>query len=88
MIILSGHRMNRAPYALSLVVPLTTRIKNLPGHLFIAASDSGLRADSEIMCEHVRSISHRRFKSDAPIARIPTELVEAVLQQVRELMEP
>ncbi|MBI3927736.1 MAG: type II toxin-antitoxin system PemK/MazF family toxin [Armatimonadetes bacterium] len=75
VLVVSGAVMNRAPYALSLVVPLSSRLKRLPGHLFLPATFSGLRADSMIMCEHLRSISHQRFRSNGPIARVPRELV-------------
>src|SRR5664279_5271604 len=68
VLIVSGKTMNLAPYGLSMAVPLTTRLRNLPGHLFISASDSKLRADSEIMCEQLRSISHQRFLSRGPIS--------------------
>lgn len=79
--------MNRAPYSLSLVVPLTTRLRKLPGHIFLAARESGLRADSEILCEHLRSISHARFKSSSAIARVAQDIVLEVKRQVLMLME-
>ncbi len=80
--------MNRAPYSLSFVVPLTTRLRKLPGHIFLAAKESGLRADSEILCEHLRSISHHRFKSNSAIAKVTEEIVLEVKRHVMMLMEP
>lgn len=87
VLVFSGRRMNNAPYGLAIVVPLSTRLRGVPGHVLLPASMSGLRADSEIMCERVRSISHRRFRSGAPLARVSTEVLDSVLAQVRELME-
>ena len=79
--------MNLAPYRLSFVVPLSTKIKRLPGHLFIAAAVSGLRADSEILCEHLRSISHQRFRSASPIAMLSQATVQQVLEQIALLTQ-
>ena len=87
VVVVSGPPMNEAPYQLSLVIPLTSRLKNLPGHLFVAAADSGLNSDSEIMCEHVRSISHQRFKSRGPIAKLPPKILESAVQQIEQLLE-
>lgn len=88
VLVISGTTMNRAPYSLSLVVPLTTRLRNLPGHIFLAANESGLRADSEILCEHLRSISHGRFKSNSAIAKVTQDILLEVKRQVLMLMEP
>ena len=87
VIIVSGPAMNEAPYGLSLVVPVTSRLKNLPGHIFLPARDSGLRHDSEIMCEHVRSISHHRFRSKTAIARLRAAELKSVITQIGQLME-
>lgn len=88
VLVVSGARMNRAPFALSIVVPLSTRLRGVPGHVFLPASESGLRFDSEIMCEHVRSVSHRRFRSATPLARVRQAVLDEVVQQVSELLEP
>jgi len=88
VLVLSGRRMNRAPYRLCIVVPLSTRLRGVPGHVLLPATVSGLSADSEIMCEHVRSISHDRFRSPAPLGRLSEEVLNSVVRQVSELMGP
>ena len=87
VLVVSGDAMNEAPFDLSLIVPLTTRVKRLPGHIFISASESGLRADSEIMCEHLRSISHQRFRSDQPLTRLNRQSLLTVVAQIDGLIE-
>lgn len=82
VLIVSGSAMNLAPYRLSLVVPLSTKIKRLPGHLFLAAAVSGLRADSEILCEHLRAVSHQRFRSESPLTQLGPAIVQQVLEQI------
>ena len=70
--------MNQAPYQLSLVVPLSCRIKGLPGHVFLSSVASGLKADSELLCEHLRSISHQRFRSKPDASQLARDLHTAV----------
>ena len=82
VLVVSGRAMNQAPYRLSLVVPLSSRIKGLPGHVFLSSATSGLRADSEVLCEHLRSISHQRFRSTGPLTIVRFQVVELVLEQV------
>lgn len=88
VLILSGRTMNQAPYRLSFIVPLTTKIRRVPGHIFISSADSGLRADSEILCEHLRSISHDRFRRSTPIARVRSEIIHQVMSAIGMLMDP
>lgn len=88
VLIVSGSVLNRAPYDLAWIVPLSTRLRGLPGHILLPASESGLRADSEILCEHLRSISHQRFRSPAPLTRVGPDTLHKVLLQVHQLMEP
>ena len=42
----------------------------------------------EILCEHLRSILHQRFRSPAPLTRVQPQVLRQVLSQIRELMEP
>jgi len=88
VLVVSGSIMNRAPYDLAWIVSLSTRLRGLPGHIRLPAADSGLRADSEILCEHLRSISHQRFRSPAPLTRVRPEVLRQVQSQIFELMEP
>ena len=88
VLVVSGAVMNLAPYGLSLVVPLSSKIKKLPGHVLLPSVQSGLRADSEIMCEHLRSISHERFRTETPLAVVPDPVLRDVVKQIGFLLEP
>lgn len=61
-VVISGNTMNKY-FNVLLVCPLTTSIKNYKGHPVIEPSkENGLKAASEIMVFHARSISQERFK--------------------------
>lgn len=50
------------------IVPLTTKNKNLPVHVPVS-KQYGVKIDSYILTEHIRSISKRRFftKGNSPV---------------------
>ncbi|MDT0293649.1 type II toxin-antitoxin system PemK/MazF family toxin [Mesonia ostreae] len=62
-IILSGNLVN-ANLKTVIVCPLTTKLKNYHGNLIVSPSkQNGLKAKSEVMAIHVRSIAKEHFKN-------------------------
>ena len=59
-IVLSSDRFNALPIRQAIVVPLTSRDRQLPHHIAVA-DDGGLDRPSWAMCEVVRSVSLQRF---------------------------
>ena len=63
VVIISGDGLNEHTQ-LCIVCPLTTKIKNYPGSLFVKKNmDNNLSVDSEIRTSHIRSISKQRLLS-------------------------
>lgn len=63
-----------------MVVPLTSRQRNIPSHVEVNPPDGGLQIRSFIRCEDIRCISQERLTarrgvvSDATIARVEQRL--------------
>jgi mRNA interferase MazF len=55
------------PTDMALIIPLTTRDRNLRHHVRIASSSSGLRQPSWARTEEITSISTGRFRRSAPL---------------------
>lgn len=73
------------PIHQAIVVPVTSRDRNLPHHIKIA-DNGGLQRDSWAMAEGVRAISTERLVHRISQADDPT--LAAILQYVHEWFEP
>ncbi len=61
VLILSEDLFNKGPAGLVIVLPLTSTIRPIPTHVRILAPEGGLKNDSAILCEAIRSISTERL---------------------------
>jgi mRNA interferase MazF len=78
-LVISTDRFNSLPIRHCIVVPLTSRDRQLPHHIAVS-DDGGLRRPSWAMCEAVRAVSTQRFGS--LISTADQSTTEAVLRQV------
>jgi mRNA interferase MazF len=78
-LVISADRFNSLPIRHCIVVPLTSRDRQLPHHVAVS-DDGGLRRPSWAMCEAVRAVSTQRFGNLISTADIAT--TDAVLRQV------
>jgi mRNA interferase MazF len=62
-LVVSVDLFNQSPAELLIVVPLTTRAKGIRTHVSLVPPDGGVREQSFIKCEDVRSISTERLTS-------------------------
>ena len=62
-LIVSVNLFNQSPAELVIVVPLTTKAKNIRTHIPLLPPEGGVREQSFIKCEDVRSISTERLTS-------------------------
>ena len=60
-LVVSDNIFNRGPADLIIVVPITSKNKNIRSHVQIAKGEAGLTVDSYAKCEDVRSVSKIRF---------------------------
>ena len=61
LLIVSINALNRGPAGLAVVVPITSRIRPVSSHVRLFPPEGGLRMESSILCENVRSISSKRL---------------------------
>jgi len=63
VLILSVDFFNAGPADLVVVVPITSTLRGIPLHVNIRKGDGGIRNDSAVLCEAIRSISKDRLIS-------------------------
>jgi mRNA interferase MazF len=62
-LILSADAFNASSADLVAVLPLTSKPRKLPSRIRIAPPEGGLRVESWVICEQVRTVSKRRLSS-------------------------
>jgi mRNA interferase MazF len=60
-LIVSADPFNRGPARLVVIVPITSRARNIPSHVELNPPEGGLTRRSFIKCEDVRSASTERL---------------------------
>lgn len=60
-LVVSVDLFNQGPSGLAVVLPITSKNKKIPFHVEVNPPEGGLREQSFIKCEDVRSISLERF---------------------------
>lgn len=60
-LVISVDKFNQGPADLVIILPITSKSKNIPSHVRISAGEGGLDRDSYIKCEDVRSVSKTRL---------------------------
>lgn len=63
ILVLSVDAFNSGPSDLIVVLPLTSTIRDIPLHVTIEKGEGGVRNQSAILCEAIRSISRERLLS-------------------------
>lgn len=84
-LIISADRFNALPIRQCIVIPLTTRDRQLPHHIKVG-DDGGLKQPSWAMCEAVRAVSASRLGDRVGSADQAT--VDAVREQVIAWIQP
>jgi mRNA interferase MazF len=81
----SADRFNQSRARLLVVVPLTTRKRDLPIHVEVRPPDGGLREVSFAMCEQIRSLAVDRLGPHL-LGSVPAPVLGAVEARVRLLL--
>lgn len=84
VVVVSGVRYARMPIYQAIVVPVTSRDRDLPHHVRVA-DDGGLQRPSWAMTEGVRAVSTRRLVHR--ISRAEPETIADILRYVHEWFE-
>lgn len=83
-LILSVNLFNQSAADLVLVLPLTTRVKNIRSHVAVTPPEGGLSQYSFIKCEDIRSVSRARLTGR--IGQIGSDTLRSVETIVRYLL--
>ncbi len=62
VLVVSHNVFNRGPADLVIVVPITSRLREITTHVKLNPPEGGLKTPSSCMCETVRSVSRGRLK--------------------------
>ena len=84
-LIISVNLFNQGKSGLVVVLPLTSKAKNIPFHVTINPPEGGLRVQSFIKCEDVRSISVERLNQYW--GSVSQATLSAVEERLRFLMD-
>jgi mRNA interferase MazF len=60
-LVVSTNAFNKGPADLVIVLPLTSTARGIPTHVKVSKPEGGVKNDSYILCEHVRSVSKARL---------------------------
>lgn len=81
VLIISVNRFNRSPAGLCTIVPLSSKFRDIPSHIGVDPSESGLDKRSFIICEQLRTISGIRLKKlKGAVSDITLRMVEKYLR--------
>lgn len=84
-LVLSTDRFNQSLAGLLIVLPLTSKAKTIRSHVRIAPPEAGLKLQSYIKCEDIRSVAAERFSRRW--GRVAPATMRAVEERVRVLLE-
>jgi mRNA interferase MazF len=83
-LVLSVDIFNHGPADLVVVLPITSKSKGIPFHVSIKVPEGGLKLESFVKCEDVRSISKERLSQKLGAVEVKT--MESVEYRVRVLL--
>jgi mRNA interferase MazF len=84
VLVVSGPRYNRLQARLRVILPLTTRDRNLPFHIRLEPPTGGVRAESFVITEQPRTIATSRFLEYW--GTVPDGLLDETMLWVREFL--
>lgn len=86
-LVLSNNDFNsRSNSGLVVIIPIITTVRPMASHVSIKKPEGGLRYDSSIMCEQVKSISIERFtKPFGTVSEATMGKVEEIISVLLEL---
>ncbi|MEM7128308.1 MAG: type II toxin-antitoxin system PemK/MazF family toxin [Chloroflexota bacterium] len=65
VLVVSATLFSQGPAQLVIVLPITSRDRNIPAHVAVDPPEGGLTVRSFILCDAIRSISRNRLTSSA-----------------------
>jgi mRNA interferase MazF len=84
-LVISTDRFNQSRIELVFIVPISSKLHPLATHVSVSPPEGGLTLESEILCEHLRCVSHERLIRR--MGSVSDEKLDAVSERLRYLME-
>lgn len=84
-VVVSTDSLNEGPAGVILVVPVTSSNRNLPSHIEVDPTESGLDYLSYVKCEDLKSVSERRLV--ARLGAVGPEPLAEIGRVLRYLLE-
>lgn len=85
-IVISNDMFNQGASSLTICVPLTSKRKNNPFHVYIPSVQSKLVKDSYAMCDQIRVLSLNRFESK-PVAQVDSSILKQIEYLIKVLLD-
>ncbi len=83
-LVISNDAFNHGPARMVIVLPITTRFRNIPIHVRVDPPEGGLPAVSYVKCEDVRAVSTGRLKRRHGV--VSAKIMEEVADSLRILL--
>ena len=83
-LVVSADWFNGTRADLHVVIPISKRIQALGTHLTIHPPEGGLDVPSDVMCEHIRSVSGERFIRKRGV--LADEAMDEVMKRLKVLL--
>lgn len=83
-LIVSVDTYNQGPSGLVIVLPLTSRLRNIPLHVRVAPPEGGLTVISAILCDQVRAITRVRLVQRW--GTVEAQTMQAVEERLRAVL--
>lgn len=83
-LVVSVDKFNNGPAGLVVVIPVTSKKKGIPLHVEINPPEGGVKKQSFIKCEDLRSISRERLSNR--LGRVSSQTVTQVEDRLRILL--
>ncbi len=85
-LVISHDQFNQSPANLIVIIPITSKHHNISWFVPIAAQDGGLKQQSYIICNHIRTVSLDRFAAKR-LGTIGMPTMQAVEARLRVLLD-
>jgi mRNA interferase MazF len=84
VLVVSDSLFNRGPAELTIVLPVTSRLRGIPHHIRVEPPEGGLRQPSAILCDAIRSSSRERLVERW--GSVSSETLEPIEDALRSLL--
>ena len=85
-VIISTDLFNNSPAGLIVILPLTTKQRNIPWQIKVNPPEGGLKIASYIICDQIRTISKSRVLSK-PLGSLTNQTLKEIEKRVKILLE-